>query len=81
MINHEGICKGCEKLNNIKNPRKVRQRLKNGAAERKNKTIMEAVKTMIHDQDIPMHLWVEEMSTIVYVHNRLSYSALGFKTR
>ena len=29
----------------------------NGVAERKNKTIMEAVNTMILDQDIPMHLW------------------------
>ena len=31
----------------------------NGVAERKNRTIMEAVKTMIYDQDIPMHLWEE----------------------
>jgi transposase InsO family protein len=29
----------------------------NGIAERKNQTIMEAVKAMIHDQDLPMHLW------------------------
>jgi hypothetical protein len=29
----------------------------NGVAERKNRTIMEAVKAMIHDQDFPMHLW------------------------
>jgi transposase InsO family protein len=29
----------------------------NGVVERKNKTIMEAVKTMIHDQDLPMCLW------------------------
>ena len=28
----------------------------NGLAERKNRSIMEAVKTMIHDQDLPMHL-------------------------
>ena len=35
---------------------------------------------MIHDQDIPMHLWVEAARTIVYVHNRLSDSSLGFKT-
>jgi transposase InsO family protein len=28
----------------------------NGVAERKNRTIMEAMKTMIHDQYIPMHL-------------------------
>jgi transposase InsO family protein len=26
----------------------------NGVAERKNRTIMEVVKTMIHDQDLPM---------------------------
>jgi transposase InsO family protein len=31
----------------------------NGVAERKNRTIMEAVKTMIHDQDLPMCLWAE----------------------
>jgi transposase InsO family protein len=29
----------------------------NSVAERKNITIMEAVKTMIHDQDLPMCLW------------------------
>jgi transposase InsO family protein len=52
----------------------------NGVAERKNRTIMEAVKTMIHDQDLPMHLWAEATRTTVYVQNRLSHSALGFKT-
>ena len=41
---------------------------------------MEAAKTMIHDQDLPMHLWVEAARTTVYVKNRLSQSALGFKT-
>ena len=41
---------------------------------------MEAVTTMRHDQDLPMHLWDEATKTIVYVHNRLSHSALGFKT-
>ena len=52
----------------------------NGVAEGKNRTIMEAVKTMIHDQDLPMCLWAELVMTIVYVQNRLSHSALGFKT-
>jgi hypothetical protein len=52
----------------------------NGVAERKNKDIMEVVKTMIHDQYLPMHLWAEATRTSVYVHNRLSHSALGFKT-
>jgi hypothetical protein len=41
---------------------------------------MEAVKTMIHDQDLPMCLWAEAAMTVVYVQNQLSHSALGFKT-
>ena len=39
----------------------------NGVVERKNQTIMEAVKAMIHDQDLPMHLWAEAAGTAVYV--------------
>jgi hypothetical protein len=41
---------------------------------------MEAMKTMIHDQDLPMHLWAEATRTTMYVQNKLSHSALGFKT-
>jgi hypothetical protein len=41
---------------------------------------MEAMKTMIHDQDLPMCLWAEATKTTVYVQNILSHSALGFKT-
>ena len=43
----------------------------NGVAKRKNRTIMEEVKTMIHDQDLPMHIWAEVARQTVYVHNRL----------
>ena len=32
----------------------------NGVEERKNRSIMEAMKAMIHDKDIPMYLWEEE---------------------
>jgi transposase InsO family protein len=52
----------------------------NDVAERKNKMIMEVVKTMIHDQDLPMCLWAEAAMAAVYVQNRLLHSALGFKT-
>jgi transposase InsO family protein len=52
----------------------------NGVEERKNRTIMEEMKTMIHDQDLPMNLWEEATITEVYVQNRLSHTALGFKT-
>ena len=30
---------------------------------------MEAVKAMIHDQDLPMYLWAEAAQTTVYVQN------------
>jgi hypothetical protein len=73
----EIFCKDVEikrELTTLYNPQQT------GVVERKNITIMEAVKTMIHDQDIPMHLWAEATKKIVYVQNRLSHSALGFKT-
>jgi transposase InsO family protein len=38
-----------------------------GVAERKNKTIMEVVKTMIHDKYLLMHLRAEAVRTTVYV--------------
>jgi hypothetical protein len=41
---------------------------------------MEAVKTMIHDQDLPMCLWAEATMGAVYVQNQLSHSALGLNT-
>ena len=49
-------------------------------AERKNRSIMKAVKAMIHDQDLPMYLWEDATRTLVYVENRISHSALGNKT-
>ena len=41
---------------------------------------MEAVRTMIHDQDLPMCLWVEAARTAIYVQNRVSHNALEFNT-
>jgi transposase InsO family protein len=38
-----------------------------GVAERKNRTIMEGVKSMIHDKELLMHLWAKEARTVVYV--------------
>lgn len=52
----------------------------NGVAERKNQTIMEAVKAMIHDQDLPMNLWVEATRIAVYMQNKSPHRVLGNKT-
>ena len=52
----------------------------NGVAERKNGTIMEAARVMLHDQDLPLHLWAEAARTIVYVQNRTPHRVLKNKT-
>ena len=44
----------------------------NGVAKRKNRMIMEAPREMLHDQDLPMHLWAEAARTAVYVQKLYS---------
>jgi hypothetical protein len=41
----------------------------NGVAERKNRTICEAAKAMMFDQDLPNSLWAEATSTDMYIQN------------
>ena len=52
----------------------------NGVAKRKNRTIMEATRAILHDQDLPMHLWAEAARIAVYVHNRTPHRVLTNKT-
>jgi hypothetical protein len=52
----------------------------NGVAEMKNMSIMEVVKEMIHDQNLPMFLWAEASNTTVYVQNMSPHWILGGKT-
>ncbi|GJY38646.1 putative ribonuclease H-like domain-containing protein [Tanacetum coccineum] len=42
----------------------------NGVAERKNKTLIEAARTMLTDSFLPNTFWVEAVSTACYVLNR-----------
>ena len=39
----------------------------NGVVERKNRTIVEAARSMLYDQDMPKFLWVKACNTTVYV--------------
>ena len=41
---------------------------------------MEAAKAMLHDQDLPMHLWAEVARTMVYVQIRTPHRLLKNKT-
>ncbi|GJX30716.1 putative ribonuclease H-like domain-containing protein, partial [Tanacetum coccineum] len=42
-----------------------------GVAERKNKTLIEAVRTMLADSLLPIVFWAEEVNTAYYVLNRV----------
>jgi hypothetical protein len=52
----------------------------NGVAERKNRSVMEAIKAMIHDQDLSMCLWAEATRIVVYVQNKSPHKVLENKT-
>ncbi|GJY83919.1 putative ribonuclease H-like domain-containing protein [Tanacetum coccineum] len=43
----------------------------NGVAERKNRTLIEAARTMLADSKLPTTFWVEEVNTACYVQNRV----------
>jgi transposase InsO family protein len=53
---------------------------KNGDAKRKNRTIVEASRAMLHDQDLPMLLWAMACNTTVYVQNKSPWRILEDKT-
>jgi hypothetical protein len=48
----------------------------NGVAERKNRSIVEATKAMIHDHNLPIILWAEASMTVVYVQNKSPHKIL-----
>ncbi|KAD5803068.1 hypothetical protein E3N88_14428 [Mikania micrantha] len=48
----------------------------NGVVERKNRTIMNFVRSMLHEKGVPTFLWAEAAATAVYVLNRSPTKAL-----
>ncbi|GJR69794.1 putative ribonuclease H-like domain-containing protein [Tanacetum coccineum] len=45
----------------------------NGVAERMNKTLIEAARTMLADSLLPTTFWAEAVSTACYIFNRVGY--------
>eukprot|EP00253_Pinus_taeda_P003752 PITA_03752 len=52
----------------------------NGVSERKNRAIVGIARAMIHDQGLPLFLWVEACNTVVYLQNRSPHRVLGNMT-
>ncbi|SGY63064.1 BQ5605_C007g04770 [Microbotryum silenes-dioicae] len=51
----------------------------NCVAERANRSISEAARTMLYESGLPTVFWAEAVATCVYVKNRSPHSALGGK--
>nr|GEY27865.1 putative ribonuclease H-like domain-containing protein [Tanacetum cinerariifolium] len=52
----------------------------NGVAERKNRTLIEAARSMLADSKLPTMFWTEAVSTACYVLNRVSITNPHNKT-
>ncbi|CAL2266202.1 unnamed protein product [Prunus armeniaca] len=52
----------------------------NGVAERKNRTVVEMARAMMHEKQIPLKFWAEAVSTAIYLQNRSPTSALDNTT-
>ncbi|GJZ41519.1 ribonuclease H-like domain-containing protein [Tanacetum coccineum] len=54
--------------------------MENGVAERKNRTLIEAARTMLADSLLPIQFWAEAVNTACYVLNRVLVTKPQMKT-
>jgi hypothetical protein len=52
----------------------------NGVAERMNRTLVEMIRSMLHQQDTPLTFWGEALQTAVHIRNRSPSSAINGHT-
>jgi transposase InsO family protein len=52
----------------------------NGIAERKNRTILDMVRSMIKTKEISKEFWTETVQCAVYVQNRCPHAFLNNRT-
>ncbi|KAD6118823.1 hypothetical protein E3N88_10094 [Mikania micrantha] len=52
----------------------------NGVVERKNRTLIEAARTMLADSGLPLIFWAEAVNTACYVQNRVLVNQRWLKT-
>nr|GEU64721.1 hypothetical protein [Tanacetum cinerariifolium] len=72
---------GCSRMKWIKREyRNARTLQQNRVAERKNKTLIEAARTMLADSLLPISIWAEAVNTACYVLNMVLMTKLHNKT-
>lgn len=52
----------------------------NGIAERKNRHLVEVVRSLMITTNVPVYLWGEAVLTAAYLINRMPSSVLNFET-
>jgi hypothetical protein len=52
----------------------------NGVAERENRTLVEAARSMIHTKNLPLKLWAEVVNTAAFVMNRTGPTGIENKS-
>jgi len=70
----------CEKhgiIHEFSSPRTPQQ---NGVVERKNRSLQEMARTMLHENNLAKHFWAEAVNTTCYVQNRIYIRPLLNKT-
>jgi hypothetical protein len=50
---------------------------RNGVAERANRTLIEAARSLLHRATLPINFWAEAVETAAYIRNRCPTSALN----
>jgi len=70
----------CEKhgiIHEFSSPRTPQQ---NGVVDRKNRSLQEMARTMIHENNLAKHFWTEAVNTTCYVQNRIYIRPIMNKT-
>ena len=61
----------CEKYGTVHEFSSPRTPQQNGVLKRKNKTLQEMARTLIHENNLAKHFWAEAVNTTCYVQNRI----------
>jgi len=70
----------CEKYGILHGFSSPRTPWKNGVAERKNRSLQEMARTIIHENNLAKHVWAEVVNTTCYAQNRIYIRPILDKT-